>query len=62
MGYYRFHKPYEQLTLEQQAEVHGEMRGDWERYHTAVLAAWKAIPSEGRPKELWAQIEFGEPR
>ena len=62
LGYYRFHKSYEQLTLEQQAEVHEEMRGDWERYHPAVLVAWNAIPIDDRPEEPWAQIEFGEPR
>jgi hypothetical protein len=26
-----------------------------------ILAAWNAIPSEGRPEVPWAQIEFGEP-
>jgi|GEM_PF-795691 hypothetical protein len=62
LGYYRFGEAYWQLSPEQQAEVHGEMRGDWERYHPTVLAAWNAIPIDDRPEEPWAQIEFGEPR
>ena len=72
-GYYLpgSHKFYWQLDDAEKADVVSWMRDDWLRYHSEVMAAWKARDAHdqyiardhhGDPTEPWALTEFGEPR
>jgi hypothetical protein len=54
-----FFSSYDPILSELSASGKQDILG---RVDGTVLAAWNTISCEGRPKEPWAHIEFGEPK